>query len=110
MSPSARRQFRENLGDKQSAKSGRVPGNGIRGCRQSGEPSHFGRSRRRERRKVIALNRLGDAALHVRRDFVSKLLTRKTSPKGAAIFVATYRPSASDCGQGLSRLPWVGYR
>jgi ParB family chromosome partitioning protein len=31
---------------------------------------------RRERRKVIALNRLGDAALHVRRDFVSKLLTR----------------------------------
>jgi ParB family transcriptional regulator, chromosome partitioning protein len=38
---------------------------------------------------VIALNRLGDAALHVRRDFVSKLLTRKTSPKGAAIFVAT---------------------
>jgi hypothetical protein len=31
---------------------------------------------RRERRKVIALNRLGDAALHVRRDFVSKLLAR----------------------------------
>lgn len=31
---------------------------------------------RRERRKVIAPNRLGDAALHVRRDFVSKLLTR----------------------------------
>lgn len=44
---------------------------------------------RRERRKVIALNRLGDAALHVRRDFLSKMLSRKTSPKGAAIFVAT---------------------
>jgi ParB family transcriptional regulator, chromosome partitioning protein len=31
---------------------------------------------RRERRKVIALNRLGDAAMHVRRDFVRKLLAR----------------------------------
>jgi ParB family chromosome partitioning protein len=44
---------------------------------------------RRERRKVIALNRLGDAAMHVRREFVRKLLARKTPPKGAAIFVAT---------------------
>jgi ParB family chromosome partitioning protein len=31
---------------------------------------------RRERRKVIALNRLGDAAMHVRREFVCKLLAR----------------------------------
>ena len=31
---------------------------------------------RRERKKVIALNRLGDAAMHVRRDFVRKLLAR----------------------------------
>ena len=31
---------------------------------------------RRDRRKVIALNRLGDAAMHVRRDFVRKLLAR----------------------------------
>jgi ParB family chromosome partitioning protein len=45
-------------------------------------------AQRRERRKVIALNRLGDAALVVRRDFLSKLLVRKTAPKGAAIFVA----------------------
>jgi ParB family transcriptional regulator, chromosome partitioning protein len=45
-------------------------------------------AQRRERRKVIALNRLGDAAMEVRRDFVSKLLLRKTAPKGAAIFVA----------------------
>ena len=45
---------------------------------------------RRERRKVIALNRLGDAAMHVRRDFVRTLLARKkTPPKGAAIFIAT---------------------
>jgi ParB family transcriptional regulator, chromosome partitioning protein len=41
-----------------------------------------------ERRKVLALNRLGEAALSVRRDFVKKLLARKTPPKGAAIFVA----------------------
>ena len=31
---------------------------------------------KRERRKVLALNRLGDAALGVRREFVKKLLTR----------------------------------
>lgn len=43
---------------------------------------------KRERRKVLALNRLGDAAASVRRDFVRKLVTRKTSPKGAAVFVA----------------------
>lgn len=43
---------------------------------------------KRERRKVLALNKLGDAALSVRRDFVKKLLTRKTPPKGAALFVA----------------------
>lgn len=44
---------------------------------------------RRERRKVIALNRLGEAATTVRRDFVAKLLARKTLPKGAGIFIAT---------------------
>lgn len=43
---------------------------------------------KRERRKVLALNKLGDAALGVRREFVKKLLARKTPPKGAAIFVA----------------------
>lgn len=42
---------------------------------------------KRERRKVLALNKLGEAAMGVRRDFVRKLLTRKTAPKGAAIFV-----------------------
>ena len=41
-----------------------------------------------ERRKVLALNKLGDAALSVRRDFVKKLLARKTAPKGAAMFIA----------------------
>jgi ParB family chromosome partitioning protein len=44
---------------------------------------------KRERRKVLALNKLGDAAMGVRRDFVKNLLARKTPPKGtAAIFVA----------------------
>ena len=43
---------------------------------------------KRERRKVLALNKLGDAALSVRREFVKKLLARKTPPKGAAMFVA----------------------
>ena len=43
---------------------------------------------RSERRKVLVLNRLGEAAEVVRRDFVTKLLARKTAPKGAATFVA----------------------
>lgn len=43
---------------------------------------------RRERRKVLVLNRLGEAAAVVRREFVTKLLARKTAPKGAATFVA----------------------
>lgn len=43
---------------------------------------------KRERRKVLALNKLGDAAMLVRREFVQKLLKRKTPPKGAALFVA----------------------
>jgi ParB family chromosome partitioning protein len=41
-----------------------------------------------ERRKVLALNKLGDAAMGVRREFARKLLARKTAPKGAAVFVA----------------------
>jgi ParB family chromosome partitioning protein len=43
---------------------------------------------KRERKKVLALNKLGDAAMGVRREFVRKLLAPKTAPKGAAIFVA----------------------
>jgi ParB family chromosome partitioning protein len=43
---------------------------------------------KRERGKVLALNKLGDAALGVRREFVKKLLARKTPPKGAGLFVA----------------------
>jgi ParB family transcriptional regulator, chromosome partitioning protein len=43
---------------------------------------------KRERRKVLALNKAGDAAVGVRRAFVTTLLQRKTTPKGAAQFVA----------------------
>jgi ParB family chromosome partitioning protein len=43
---------------------------------------------RRERRKVLVLNRLGQAAESVRREYVTKLLARKVAPKGAATFVA----------------------
>ncbi len=43
---------------------------------------------RRERRKVLVLNRMGQAAESVRREYVTKLLLRKTAPKGAATFVA----------------------
>lgn len=43
---------------------------------------------RRERRKVIALNKLGEAAGVVRRQFLLTLVSRKTPPKGAGRFVA----------------------
>ena len=44
---------------------------------------------KREKRKVVKLNKLGVAAEEVRRTWVKdKLLSRKTPPKGAAIFIA----------------------
>lgn len=46
-------------------------------------------SERREKRKVVALNRLGLAAIDVRRAWVKDaLLARKTPPAGAALFIA----------------------
>lgn len=60
----------------------------LRAAREKALAEAASEAQRRERRKVIALNRLGDAATEVRRDFVTKLLLRKTAPKGAAIFVA----------------------
>ena len=41
-----------------------------------------------ERRRVIVLNKAGDAAQSVRREFITGLLQRKTPPKGTAQFVA----------------------
>ncbi|MEE6140455.1 ParB N-terminal domain-containing protein [Mycobacterium sp. 050128] len=44
---------------------------------------------RREKRKVVALNRLGHAAIEVRRAWVKeRLLAHKTPEKGAALFIA----------------------
>lgn len=40
------------------------------------------------RRRLIALNKAGDAAMSVRRKFVAELLQRKTPPKGTATFIA----------------------
>lgn len=43
----------------------------------------------RDKRKVVALNKLGHAAIEVRRAWVKNhLLARKTPPQGAALFVA----------------------
>lgn len=42
----------------------------------------------RQRRKVLALNKLGKAAEQVRREYIATLLRRKTLPKGAGVFVA----------------------
>jgi ParB family chromosome partitioning protein len=41
-----------------------------------------------ERRRLIRLNKAGDAAMSVRRKFVTELLQRKTPPKGTALFIA----------------------
>jgi len=35
----------------------------------------------------LAVNMIGDTALGARRDFVKKLVARKTLPKGAATFI-----------------------
>jgi ParB family chromosome partitioning protein len=56
--------------------------------KQAAEANAREEAEKRERRKVLALNRLGDAALNVRRQFVAAMLSRKTPPKGAAMFVA----------------------
>ena len=52
---------------------------------------------RAERRKLIALNKLGEAAAVVRREWVrDKLLSRKTAPKGAALYLAQVIVSRPD--------------
>jgi ParB family chromosome partitioning protein len=43
---------------------------------------------REERRRVLALNKLGAAAVTVRQAWVRELLARKSAPKGTAVFVA----------------------
>lgn len=70
--------------------SERNQGRGIRDTDTSGEDAEKRKeAERREKRKVVALNKLGVAAEQVRQAWVKdKLLTRKTPPKGAAIFIA----------------------
>lgn len=43
---------------------------------------------RREKRKVLALNKLGKAAIDVRHAWIKDSLLAKTPPKGAAVFIA----------------------
>ena len=52
-------------------------------ARQKAQAEHA-EAEKRERRKVLALNKLGDAAMGVRRDFVKKLLARKTPASAGA--------------------------
>jgi hypothetical protein len=50
---------------------------------------------KRERRKVLALNRLGDAAMIMRREFVTRLLARR--PKVRASSLPTAWPATATC-------------
>ncbi len=45
-------------------------------------------SEKAERKRLITLNKAGDAAMAVRRKFITELLQRKTAPKGTATFIA----------------------
>ena len=54
-------------------------------------------AKKRERRIVVNLNKLGAAATGVRRQFVTTLLARKTLPKGAATFVADCLAATATC-------------
>jgi len=51
-------------------------------------PDEEAEARREERRTLIAHNKAWDAAEPVRREWIATLLTRKTLPKGAALFEA----------------------
>jgi len=53
------------------------------------DPAARKEAERRERRKVVLLNKLGVAAEEVRTKWIAeKLLSRKTAPKGTAIWIA----------------------
>ena len=70
----------------------------VAGRHDAENPDAQAEAARDERRKVIALNKLGAAAQDVRRRWVREhLLARKTPVKGAAVFMAT----CLDAGPGL---------
>ena len=60
----------------------------AKAAREAAQAQAQQEAERRERRKVIALNKLGEAAGAVRRQFMTTLVSRKTPPKGAGLFVA----------------------
>ena len=60
----------------------------ARAARQAQAEADVKEAARLERRKVKRLNKLGDAAITTRRQWVTEYLTRKTPPKGAAAWVA----------------------
>ncbi|WP_231110529.1 ParB/RepB/Spo0J family partition protein [Mycobacterium avium] len=79
-------------------------------------------AQKRERRKALALNKLGDAALHVRREYVKKLLARKTPPKApppssltAWLVTATCSPTTTrwtrppNCSEPTVARPWPNW-
>ena len=67
----------------QRSRPGANPATGDTGAEQRRE------AELRDKRKVVALNKLGHAAIEVRRAWVKNhLLARKTPPTGAALFVA----------------------
>lgn len=72
--------------------SGQSTNGGLNGAPTATEVDDL--AEKRERRKVIALNKAAEAAQEVRREFVTKLIARKNPPKGASLFVA--RMLASD--------------
>ena len=60
----------------------------AKAAREAAQAQAQQEAERRERRKVITLNKLGEAAGAVRRQFMTTLVSRKTPPKGAGLFVA----------------------
>lgn len=64
-------------------------GDGVHAVNGEDQDEVAAQREKRERSKVLALNKLGAAAEGVRREFVTKLLARKSPPKGAAMFIAT---------------------
>ncbi|WP_165697135.1 ParB/RepB/Spo0J family partition protein [Mycobacteroides abscessus] len=76
--------------DRQQARRAQNPTSGVAASEDSEEKRNAAdEAARVERRKVLQLNRLGEAAQAVRRTWVrERLLSRKTPPKGAAIFLA----------------------
>lgn len=63
----------------------------------SADPDEDAEARRQERRRKIELNKHGDAAIEVRREWVKNvLLSKRTPPKGAVAFIARQLTTSRD--------------